>query len=292
MRKSVSDAWFESIKSYEGYTNWLYFDTHNPPLATTGVGNMIDGGNKLTGFGLSLPWRFVDGTYALESQVTDEYIRLRALGIQNQGGMAYRSYAKLFLDESVVKWMVNLKTLEFWNILKKFFTDIEIWPADAQLAIMNMAWWMGPGFYQSWPNFSAACKAQDWIRASQNCTTVNSSRRNPDNVRRFLNAAKVKFMEGDPEKLWDLENAPGVTSISAGKIAAAKSNVYLVDAEIVQRMLSILGFYTVKIDGLFGPMSRTAFANWAKSAKLKNTGLSVTNLTKLSNATILIPITS
>jgi len=291
MRASVSAVWYTSIKSYEGYTNWLYFDTHNPPLATTGVGNMIDAGGKLNDFGLALPWQFKDGTYATEKQISAEYTRLKALGINKQGGYAYKDYAELFLDEDVVKWMVALKTDEFFNILEKFFTEIEMWPADAQLAIMNMAWWMGPNFVNSWPNFSAACKAQDWIRASENCTTVNPSARNPHNVKRFLNAAKVRFGGLDPEVLYDQFDAPGLVSISANKVATAKASVYNQDAEYVQRMLAELGFYSVKIDGLFGNMSKTAFANWAKVAKQSNV-INVTTLNALSKASLMMRVTS
>ena len=292
MRDSVQAKWYDSIKSYEGYTNWLYFDTHNPPLATTGVGNMIDSSNGLTDFGLALPWRFTNGLYATEKQIVAEYNSLKALNISAKGGNAYKQYARLFISEDVVQWMVDNKTSGTWSALKGQLPDIESWPADAQLALLNMAWWMGPYFLKSWPNLTAALKAQDWYTASLNCTTINPSRRNPDNVRRFQNAAKVRYAQGDYETLYDLVSAPGLLILVTKNVATARADSFSTHAKYVQMMLAKLGFYKSAIDGLFGNVSKTAFANWAKSAKV-STAINITTLTALSKASgFLMPVSA
>ena len=289
MRDSVNAAWFDSIRSYEGYTNWLYFDTHKPPLATTGVGNMIDTGNGLSNFGLALPWRDKDGDYATESQIKAEYNRLEALGISAQGGFAYQKHASLFLDESVIKWMVFLKTDEFWSILAKTFPDIEKWPADAQMAIMNMAWWMGPRFTDSWPTLTGALRAQDFVKAALNCTTVNPSARNPHNVARFRNAARVRFLWGTDtaleDRLFGIKPIDGMPTVDVSNVIAALPNVKSVDALRVQDMLKVAGAYTSVVDGLFGKLSKAAWNKWSGDK-----AMTIDTLTKLSNETLLYDI--
>lgn len=206
MRPSVTAAWPAFCRSYEGSVNFLYFDTKN--LATTGTGNMIDAGGHLSDFGASLPWRTKTGALASGDAIAHEYTRLKALGIYRQGGYAYQRHATLFLDQTTVDSLLITKTAEFWAILRSQLPGLDGWPADAQLALMDMGWHMGPRFLGSrWPNFTAAAKAGNFAGMSRYCPTAAHTPRDTRHVQLYLNAASVVVLNVDPDILW-LDRAP------------------------------------------------------------------------------------
>jgi hypothetical protein len=52
--------------------------------------------------------------------------------------------------------------------------------------------------------------------------------------------------------------------VSAAAVNAATPTVRSPDAEVVQKMLARTKDYTLRVDGLYGPRSKAAFAAWAK----------------------------
>lgn len=83
------------------------------------------------------------------------------------------------------------------TVLTRAFPAFESWPADAQLALLSMAWAMGPGFSRSWPQFSAACRELDFYCAADYCQMNDATNpglvpRNRANKILFTNAAIVR----------------------------------------------------------------------------------------------------
>ena len=56
---------------------------------------------------------------------------------------------------------------DFETVLKKYFRDWDSFPADAQLAIMAMAWACGPAFPKTFTNFASFVNKRDWANAAK-----------------------------------------------------------------------------------------------------------------------------
>jgi hypothetical protein len=76
------------------------------------------------------------------------------------------------------------------------FKNFAQWPADAQLALLSMAWAMGPGGPPQFKNMAAACEKLDFDTAAAQCRMDETG--NPGVVPRnkadkllFENAAAV-----------------------------------------------------------------------------------------------------
>ena len=260
MRASAAAQFFEDMKVLEGVLNHLYFDTKN--LATTGTGNMIDTGTKLTTYGLVLPWRKKDGSYATESEAAAEYSRLKALGIASKGGYAYKKYASLFLDDSVIEWMFEAKRDDMESDVRGFIAGWDDLRADAQAAAMSMVWNVGQNMFNPssksyWPNLSAALKAKDYIKASDNCAVNGTtSERNRRNRKMFFQAARAELFGSDPDICFGTTLKISAANIPNGNPVKPGSHAFF-----TQCLLRAAGTYTSKVDGLFGNISLTA---WTK----------------------------
>jgi hypothetical protein len=289
MRASAADRFYDEMVLLEGWTNWLYFDTHNPPLATTGVGNMIDTGDGLSGFGLSLPWRTKSGNYVRESTVAAEYERLKGLGISAAGGYAYKDSATLFLDQNVVRWMFDRTAASMEKKVSTYFPEWENWTADAQMAVMSGAWNMGPAFPESWPNLARLLNLGNWYEAAY-AFMINDapSDRNRRNRVYLLQASLSDYANRDPELFW------GWAAVDLSKLIWAIKNPSSVgfNAWWTQAMLRQLAFYTGPLDGKFGPISQAAYRRFCESRKLTVTSPTLDNLRLLSNATLRLPVVS
>lgn len=249
------------LEASAGPINWLYFDTHKPnPLATTGLGSMLDAGGKLTAYGLALPWRKKSGAYATEAEIAAEYSRLAALGISSKGGYAYKSHAALFLDDEVVQWDFGRKRDSMEANVAGFLPGWESLRADAQLAAMSMVWNVGenmfnPGSRAYWPTLSAALKAEDYVRASDTCLiNAKTSERNRRNRRLFLHAARAVIMGEAPDRLFGPRIKVSASHIVNGNPAKPGSHAFF-----AQAIMRASGHYTLKLDGLFGPRSHESW---------------------------------
>ena len=79
---------------------------------------------------------------------------------------------------------------------QQWFQSFDTWPADAQLALLSMAWAMGPGGPGGFPHFRAGCQALDFKTAAAQCQMNAAGNpglvpRNQANVTLFSNAAIV-----------------------------------------------------------------------------------------------------
>lgn len=301
MRASVRDAWPSFVSGWEGRVGHMYLDTLK--YVTFGIGRKIEDNNAISEYGLTRPWRDSGGHLVLESAIRQEWATINGhTELASRGGYAFKSVAKLHLENADIDEALMDTTATFWAALLKTLPALEAWPADAQLALLDMAYHMGPNFLGSkWPNFTAAAKTADFGACATHCQTANRSPRDQGHAKLYGNAAAVWYADLNPDPLWGVGKAPTVaswtpsgaarTTISAAKVVAAKSNVFSAEAWYVQRMLMLAGTYTVKIDGLFGAMSRAAFTVWTKNAKQSAT-MNAATLAALSKATLRMAVTA
>ena len=103
--------------------------------------------------------------------------------------------------------MIKNKLQQNERTLKQYkaFSGFDQWPADAQMAVLSMAWAMGPGFAPKWTKFCAAFARKDspdFEAAAATCKMNEAGNpglipRNNANKRLFLNASAVLDGESD-----------------------------------------------------------------------------------------------
>ncbi len=103
------------------------------------------------------------------------------------------------------------------NYLKRQepFSAFDNWPADAQMALLSMAWAMGPAGPGNFPRFSAACENLDFNGAARECemdATGNPGLvpRNLANKTLLSNAAVVRDQGLDASVLYYPTKLDGV----------------------------------------------------------------------------------
>lgn len=204
MHDSVRAAWRLWNTPFEGVVYWMYLDTHNPPLVTTGMGNMIDP----VELALGLPWQWgASGAFASTDSIATEWRAVKAdATLSQRGARAAEAGTLLRLPDAAVDALIGQKLDQFEMELKLHpaFAAFETWPADAQLALLSMAWAMGPGFGGGWPHFTASCAALDFETASMQCGMGGSpppAARNRATARAFEWAAQVVSTKADPSVL-------------------------------------------------------------------------------------------
>ena len=199
MRAAVLDAFFPFTDTFEGNLGFMYLDRVG--LVTTGRGHLMD---PLPGYAGSMGWAKPDGTPATGNDISAEWLRIKALqSIRDQGGMAYKKYATLFLSPADVDRLTIGKRDTLWAQFRArpCFRDCETWPADAQLGGLSMCWAMGAGF--DFPKFAYAASQRDWRTCAAECEATQFPRpvqRNAANKTLFNNA-KFAELVGDFETL-------------------------------------------------------------------------------------------
>ena len=195
MYLSVRSQFIPFNAQFEGRMRCMYLDTHEPPLVTTGVGNLIDPISEA----LTLPffWKARPGQpKATSAEIAAEWTRIKSkiTYIHFRPGI-WDMLTELALDDAEIDTLVLDRASKNELILKKRtpFAQFDSWPADAQLGILSMSWAMGPGF--NFPNFAASCSKRDFAGAAQQCQMDDRSNpgltpRNKANAILFNNAAK------------------------------------------------------------------------------------------------------
>lgn len=165
MHQSVIDNWRKFSDDLEGHVHSMYLDIKG--LVTTGVGLLIDP----IDYALRLPWKLPDGTTASDAQVREQWHRLKARQDLKTKHWKYAAeITTIRLTDADIDALVLGKLLENHEFMRnRYFTDIDEWPADAQLGVHSMAWALGAGFPATFKNFAAAVKRGDWRGARASC---------------------------------------------------------------------------------------------------------------------------
>jgi hypothetical protein len=206
---SVSAAFQPFNEPFEGVVPWMYLDIKG--LVTVGVGNLIDP----VELAVPLPFRFraAPNAAASPAQIAEEWQRIKSnQALARAGYRACEPLTQLGLDGAGIAALIATRLAGNEVSLKKYapFRDFDVWPADAQLGLLSMAWALGPGGPPVFPHFAAACANLDFAGAAANCTISQQGNpglapRNAANRTLFHNAAVVRVSSGhtfDPSKLY------------------------------------------------------------------------------------------
>jgi GH24 family phage-related lysozyme (muramidase) len=182
----------------------MYLDSVG--LVTSGVGALLDDGKgRAPAACLALPW--TDGGHlASQVEIITAWDRVKARqDLAPRGGSAFRDVTTLRISEQTINGLLTAKTLEFWSVLSAQLVDLEEWPADAQLGLIDLSYQVGPRFLgPAWPNFTRAAHARDFPGCAENSAVRQASvERNGHRKRLFTNAAQVDALGIDPAVLWD-----------------------------------------------------------------------------------------
>jgi len=166
-------------------------------LVTVGVGNLIDPVEAA----LALPFQFKNnpGSAATQDQITEEWQTLKNdTSLKTKGYKACEAITQLELSDDAIDSLILSRLTQNEGFLKRqqWFQGFDTWPADAQLALLSMAWAMGPGGPGGFPHFRAACQSLDFATAAAQCKMSEAGNpglipRNQANFTLFSNAAIV-----------------------------------------------------------------------------------------------------
>jgi hypothetical protein len=196
---------------FEGYVPYMYLDIKG--LVTVGVGNLIDPVELAT----VLPFRFksrpgiaTPGALASQEKIAAEWQLLKSNpNLAQKGFRACDPLTELDIPDDALNDLIVKRLAGSESFLKRQaqFSAFDNWPADAQLALLSMAWAMGPAGPGRFPLFSAACENLDFNFAAQECqmNEVGNPGLIPRNLanRTLLSNAAVVLAQGlDPSALY------------------------------------------------------------------------------------------
>jgi len=234
MFPGVHAAFTTFTARFEGSTRFMYLDDRG--LVTVGKGNLIDMSLDPSGRGRLLPfapafeleWEDASGRPANQIQIRAEWMRVKQLqAMKGDGGGAFGKGAQLFATAASIAKLIEADLADDERVLRNLLPGYDTFEADAQLAILDMAWAMGPGFVHGYPRWTAAAIAGQWGTAAQECAIthpVNDSitARNAANALLFRNAAQVRARKLAAEALYyprDLEAEFGpLPAVAAGAV--------------------------------------------------------------------------
>lgn len=204
MYPSVKNRFIDFNAPFEGRVKYMYLDIKG--LVTVGVGNLVDP----VGAATSLPFTFKNkpgaakaGQAASSTEIAAEWKKLKDdQSLAKKGHRHCEPITDLELTDAAIDALIERRLTQNETFLKKHFKDFDTWPADAQMGVLSMAWAAGPGFYNTFKNFSAACLALDFDKAATECRLSETG--NPGVIPRnradkllFENAAAVLAGEAD-----------------------------------------------------------------------------------------------
>jgi len=204
MRTTVQEHFRAFNEPIEGSISYMYADVKQ--LVTVGVGNLIDPVELAT----ELPFRWKNkpgvatpGALANGDDITGEWHRIKNdPQLAKAGHTACAPITNLELDNDAINDLIQKRLSDNESFLKRHsqFNNFEDWPADAQLAVLSMAWAMGAAGVLGFPKFCAACAATDFRNAAAECQMSEAGNpgvapRNRANRTLLLNAATV--VEGE-----------------------------------------------------------------------------------------------
>lgn len=205
MHPSVREAWKAFNEPLEGAAiPYMYVDAKR--LVTVGTGNLIDPLQAALG----LPWQ-IDGRKATRAEVTRDWTAVKNTARHDLHHRFAASLTACRLTPQALDDLLYRKLEENYEYLAlNHFPEIDGYPADAQMAILSLAWACGPNWPRAgkggFPKTKAAVLKRDWafaategkINAVGNPGVIP---RNHANERCFLNAVTVDGRGLDRSKL-------------------------------------------------------------------------------------------
>ena len=202
IRPAVLAEWRALSEPLEGRVPHMYLDVKG--LVTCGVGNWL----ATPSAAVRLPWRLLEGGgLALPSEIAAEWRRVAALEAARTPNY-YASRTTLRLDDETIDELVFDTLYDNAAILAQRWPAWPSFPADAQLALLSLAWAVGPGL-NGWPKLCDAVARRDWLTAADESHIREDGNpgvapRNRHQKRSLVNAAIVDACPGEtpPDVLW------------------------------------------------------------------------------------------
>lgn len=153
---SVSEAFPKVTKPLEGCVLWPYLDVFGIP--TEGYGCASE---NLADFE-SIAWTTTQGTQPNAAYVAQQLIALKARP-KGLNFHQYESATNLRLTQASADALLEARAEQFATYMAAhYFSEWSIWPADAQLAWMLIAWACGPGCPVEFKTAAGLALARDW----------------------------------------------------------------------------------------------------------------------------------
>jgi hypothetical protein len=153
---SVIANWRKFNTPFEGVLPFMYTDSID--LVTTGMGNLVDasqsGSSAPWAPALSLPWRNADGSLADQGTVIAQWQAVKNGPVNSSVNAG--PLTTIRLDDDGIQQAIDTTLSADINTLQNYYPTWESLPADAQLAILSMAWAMGAGFPATFVQFTTA----------------------------------------------------------------------------------------------------------------------------------------
>lgn len=225
MHFSVRNYFIEFNEPFEGRINYMYLDIKG--LVTIGIGNLFDVEKAENTVALkrvmdelaALPFVYKEkhpnaGKLATRTEIEAEWKRVKdKQDLAKKGAKAFKDIkiTTLKLEDNAIDQLLFTKLNKMERELKNIpaFRQFEQWPADAQLALLSMAWATGvPKIRQQWVRLQKACEKQDFDDATRRCGILSVGNpgvipRNRANRDLFKNAAAV--IAGEEQKFAGIE---------------------------------------------------------------------------------------
>lgn len=164
MHQSVLERFVDFSAPLEGVVRSPYLDIKG--LVTVGIGCLIDP----VQMAMTLPWVLPDGSAPTRDEIATQWRALKAQ--QNLSKLHWKYAEKVttirLTDEGVLE-VVRARLIANEKVLRGYFPNWDLFPADAQLACCSMAWAVGAGFPATFGNFRAAANTQNWTAAIAAC---------------------------------------------------------------------------------------------------------------------------
>lgn len=162
IRQSVIDIFPTFTAPLEGKVLWPYQDILG--LVTIGYGCLIDP----SALASTVQDWMLEGKSDLPTppQVVHEWGKVKAMP-KAMHFARYQDSCRLRLSLAGVDELLQARMQLFEGTLSYYFPDWDTFPADAQLAIMAMAWACGAGFPKAFTNFAGFVLERDWANAAK-----------------------------------------------------------------------------------------------------------------------------
>ena len=178
----------ELIEPFEGRVSHIYLDIQG--YVTVGIGFMLPTAQQA----LPLDWKWRDpATFGEPNEVdiSDEWARVSRARPGMMPG-SYHSMTSMDLNDGDIDRLFNRTVDKMVARLVAIYPEYSKWPMPAQLAVLDMAWNLGPNALPlNWPKLSAALRRRDWQEAALHSHRSQShARRNEAIQGLFVRAAQ------------------------------------------------------------------------------------------------------
>lgn len=204
MRAAVLGNFRRFNEAFEGLVLHFYLDVEG--LVTIGVGNLVTEGEVAV---IPMRWKATGGKATIaEIRAEWQAVKSRQDMIGSRAS-AFGPLTKLEMSDKDIGQLVRRRLFQNEVDIKKLpaFYQWESWPAEAQMAVLSMAWALGPnGLATKFPQFMMAAARADFMGMAAECdiSTENNpgvEPRNQANRRLLRNASLVVKRELDLEVL-------------------------------------------------------------------------------------------